>query len=112
MGENDYKKLWSSGSNVLYYADNSATILKALNDAIHGLYYLGGEHSYIIHTLNTTTYVEEEYKRLLSGIIENQDLSDIANKLEMVRSLLFGDCFNWDYICEELEKIPPKGEAK
>jgi hypothetical protein len=112
LNENEFRKLWNGGTNVLYYADKSATILKALNDAIHGLYYLGGEHGYIIHTLNTTTYVEEEYKRLLSKIIADQDLSDIANKLEMIRSLLFGDCLNWDCICEELEKIQPKEESK
>jgi hypothetical protein len=105
LNENEFKELWNRGTNALYYADKSATILKALNDAIHGLYYLGGEHDYIIHTLNVTTYVEEEYKKLLGDIIGSQDLADIANKLEMIRSLLFGDCFNWDAIQSNLTKL-------
>lgn len=112
MNENEFKELWNRGSNALYYADKSAVILKALNDAIHGLYYLGGEHGYITHTLNTTTYVEEEYKRLLSDIIASQDLCDIANRLEMIRNLLFGDALDWDNIQSNLSKLIKEEEVE
>lgn len=105
MENEEFKKLFNGNSDALYNAEETANILKALNDAIHGLYYLGGEHEYICHTLNVTTYVEEEYRKLLSDIIENQDLSDIADKLEMIRSVLFGDALNWDAIQDNLTKL-------
>lgn len=101
-----FKKLFSGNSDALYNAEKSAEILKALNEIIHGLYFLDNEDTYILSTLNSTTYVEEEYKKLLTDI--GTDFGDIANKLEMIRSLLFGDSFNWDNIYAELNKLSSK----
>lgn len=103
MENNDIASVFLNSSDLIYSAKDSSEILKALNDVIHGLYHIGNEESYIISTFNTATYVEAEYKRLLKSI--GMDLDDIANKLEMIRSLLFGDCFNWDYIQLELSKL-------
>ena len=106
MGNEGLKKLFNGNNDALYNAEKSAEILKALNEAIHGLYYLDNEDTYVLSTLNATTYVEEEYKKLLIDI--GTDFGNIANKLEMIRSLIFGDCFNWDNIYAELSKIPSK----
>ena len=106
MESEGFKKLFSGNSDALYNAEESAEILKALNEAIHGLYYLDNEDTYILGILNCTTYVQEEYKKLLNDI--GAGFGNIANKLEMIRSLLFGDCFNWDNIYAELSKIPTK----
>jgi hypothetical protein len=97
------KRMWLGNTNATYYPRQAENILRSLNETIHGLYALSNEESNIIETLNTTTYVEAEYKRLIGSI--GIDLADIANKLEMIRSLLFGDCLNWDYICQNLKEI-------
>lgn len=86
-------------SSVSCDTENSSEILKAFNDVIHGLYFLD-EQSYILETLNVATYVEKEYKKLMVDI--GLDLPEMADKFEMIRSLLFGDSFNWDAIHQEL----------
>lgn len=106
MENQEFIKLFSKGSDALYNVEETASILKAFNEAIHGLYTIDSEESYIFDTLNTTTYVQEEYKKLAENI--GIDLMDIANKLEMMRSILFGDCFNWDNIYAKLNKISSK----
>ena len=102
--------MFDGNTNLTYYPDQSANILRAFNEIINGLYHIGNEHEYIIHTLNTSTYVEAEYRKMLSDI--GMDLTEIANKLEIVRSLLFGDCLNWEYIYQKVKNIKTKdGEA-
>lgn len=103
MKSNDFKKLWTCGTSADYYPKETADILKSFNDVIHGLYALGGEEEYIFHTLNATTYVKREYKNFRDAI--GMDLADIANYLEMMRSVLFGDVFNWDYVLEGLKEF-------
>lgn len=106
MENQEFVKLFSKGSDALYNEEETASILKAFNEAIHGLYTIGSEESYIFDTLDTTTYVQEEYKKLTENT--GTDLIDIANKLEMMRNVLFGDCFNWDNIYAKLNKIHSK----
>lgn len=102
MESNEFKKFWDSGSDALYNPQEAAKILKSFNDVIHGLYFLGSEENYIFSVLNTTTYQDEEYKRLTESM--GIELTEIADKLELMRSILFGDCFNWDAICDGLER--------
>lgn len=103
------KKLWDGNSNVTCYPEQSLNILKAFNEIINGLYHIGDEHKYIFHTLNTTSYVDAEYLKILNSI--GCDLTDIANKLEMARSLLFGDCLNWNYVLENLKELSLKKDG-
>jgi hypothetical protein len=101
MENNEFKKIWNSASDALYNPQETAKILKSFNDAIHGLYSIGGEEQYIFNALNTSTPVIKEYERLTKSM--GISLIDVANMLEIMRNLLFGDCFNWDAIYEELE---------
>ena len=108
MENNNFAKIWSPTSDALYDTKKTIKILEAFNSAIDSLYYLGGEEEYISRVLNTTTYVEAECSRLNKSM--GIELSDISNKLEMIRSLLFGDCFDWNYICNTLKDIPKNDE--
>ena len=103
MESNEFKKFWNSASDALNNSQETAKILKSFNDVIHGLYFLGSEEEYIFSVLNTTTYQDEEYKRLTESI--GIELTEIADKLELMRSILFGDCFNWDNVYNEFEKF-------
>lgn len=102
MKKEGFEKLWS-GSDALYYPQETVTILKNFNDAIHGLYAIGGEEQYIFNVLNTSTPVIKEYERLTKSM--GISLIDVANTLEIMRSLLFGDCFNWDNVYNEFENF-------
>lgn len=106
MEEKEFRKLWNNSNDVLSNRQESMEILRAFNDAIHSLYYLGGEQKYIFDTLNVTVEAINKYKSILDGT--EIDLIGLADKLELMRSLLFGDCLNWDYICSELDKLPDK----
>lgn len=107
MESNEFKKFWNSASDALYNPQETAVILKSFNDAIHGLYSIGGEEQYIFNVLNASTPVIKEYERLTKDM--GISLMDIANTLEIMRSLLFGDYFNWDAICDGL-KIMDEGK--
>lgn len=103
MDKKDFNKLLNNGTDMLYNRQESMEILRAFNDIIHGLYHIGSEERYIFATLNTPTYIQEEYGKLIDSI--GIGLADIANKLEIARSLLFGDCFNWDYIQSQIAEL-------
>lgn len=103
MKKEGFGKLWNSGSDALYDPQETAAILKGFNDAIRGLYSIGGEEQYIFNVLNTTTPVIKEYERLTKDM--GIDLIDVANTLEIMRNLLFGDCFNWDNVYNEFENF-------
>ena len=106
MDNNDFVKMWSKSSDALYDTEKTIEVLEALNKAISGLYFLGGEERFISQVLNTSTYVDEEYARLIKRI--GMDLCDVANVLELARSILFGDSFDWNSVLKELEKAPKK----
>ncbi len=110
METNEFRRLFNNGADVVYNSKKSAEILKAFNEAISMLYYLGCEERYIFDVLNTSSYIEEEYKRLWKGI--GVELQEVADTLEVARSLLFGDCFNWRKIQSELNKIPAGDEVE
>ena len=48
-------------------------------------------------TLNTPIYVEDAIQHL------QIDVAEWAGKLEMMRSLLFGEDLNWEHIQQQLE---------
>lgn len=103
MTTDEFEKLWGKGSDVLYRPNKTAEIIKAFNSVITGMYFLGTEEQYIFDTLNTTTYVQEEYKSLQNKL--GIDIQDIAEKFELMRSILFGDCLDWEFICDKLNGV-------
>lgn len=103
MKKEGFEKLWNSDSDALYDPQETATILKSFNDAIHGLSSIGGEEQYIFNVLNTSTPVIKEYERLIKSM--GISLIDVANALEIMRNLLFGDCFDWDNVYNEFENF-------
>ena len=62
---------------VVWWTFRKRAILKGFNDAIRGLYSIGGEEQYIFNVLNTTTPVIKEYERLTKDM--GIDLIDVAN---------------------------------
>ena len=103
MKKEGFEKLWDNGSDALYNPQETVTILKNFNDAIHGLYAIGGEERYIFNVLNTSAPVIKEYERLTKSM--GISLIDVANTLEIMRNILFGDCFNWDNVYNEFKNF-------
>ncbi|WP_418465368.1 hypothetical protein [Faecousia sp.] len=88
--------LFDQGSDIVYHSDNNSEALLDLNTAIKALYAIeAGALS--ANTLNTPTYVESVIQHL------QIDVAGWAGKLEMMRSLLFGEDLNWEYIQQQLE---------
>lgn len=105
----EFEYLWDKGSDALSDTVETIRIAEAFNSVITGLLFLGSESKYIFAILNTTTYAQEEYLKLQSEI--GIDMVDAANKLELMRSILFGDCFGWHYLLEKLKQYSKKGAA-
>jgi|GEM_PF-4055449 len=103
MKNEGFEKLWNNGSDALYDPQNTMEILKNFNDAIHGLYAIGGEEQYIFNVLNTSTPIIKEYERLTKSM--GISLTDVANTLEIMRNLIFGDCFNWVSVYNEFKEF-------
>lgn len=108
MTDKDFKNLLNKNSDATYNPQEAAEILKGFNQAISGLYFLGGDERYISETLNLSAYEDEEYKRFIDSI--GISLCEVADKLEMVRNILFGSCFNWDQIRIQLEEMDTNSE--
>lgn len=102
-----FEDLWDKGSDALYDTIKTIEIAEALNSTITGLRFLGSESKYIFEILNTTTYAQEEYEKLRDEI--GVDMVDIANKMELMRSVLFGDCFGWHSLLKELKQHLKEG---
>lgn len=105
-----FEELWDKGSDALSDTVKTIEIAEAFNSVTTGLRFLGSESEYIFEILNTTTYAQEEYEKLQSEI--GIDMVDAANKLELMRSILFGDCFGWHYLLEKLKQYSKKGAAR
>ena len=103
MGGNEFKKFWDNTSDALYEVGKTHEILNAFNQAINGLYFIGSEGKYIFDVLNTSAPAAEEYKKITNSI--GIELIEISYKLEAMRSILFGDCINWSFICDRLDRI-------
>lgn len=103
LGNNDFMKIWNNGTNANYYLESTIDILKALNDITNGLYHIADNYDYIFHTLNTTIDVQKEVVKILNSV--DTDLATVAEKFAMVKSLLFGDAFDWNYILKKLEEV-------
>lgn len=88
--------LFNQGSDLLHHSDNNSEALLDLNTAIKALYAIeAGALS--ANTLNTPTYVESIIQHL------QIDVAEWAGKLEMMRSLLYGEDLNWEHIQQQLE---------
>mgnify|MGYP000250551345 CR=1 FL=1 len=88
--------LFNQGSDLVYHSDNNSEALLDLNTAIKDLYAIeAGALS--ANTLNTPTYVESVIQHL------QIDVAEWANKLTMMRSLLFGGDLNWEHIHQQFE---------
>lgn len=96
--------LFDSSSDMVYHASINSQCLRDFNNAITALYTLASG-AYTCDTRNTATYVEDVVKRF--GL----DIADVANKLEMTRSLIFGDAMNWDHVAQTLKCMCEKEGA-
>ncbi len=85
-------------SDVLHHSNvkNNAEILDDLNTAIKSLYALDVGAFSASGTLNTPTYVD----KLIDDLVP--DFGEIAGKLELIRSLAFGDSVDWERAQSEL----------
>lgn len=88
------KQAWLK-SDMTYYADTNAKALRDINGAITSLYAID-VGAYSANTRNTPIYVNEVITAL------HIDVAGWANKLEMLRSLVFGNDINWEYMAEDL----------
>ena len=94
--------LFNQGSDLVYHSDNNSEALLDLNTAIKALYAIeAGALS--ANTLNTPVYVEDAIRHLQINVAE------WAGKLEMMRSLLFGEGLNWEYIQQQLDRHDKDG---
>ena len=91
--------LFNQGSDLVYHSGNNSEVLLDLNTAIKALYAIDvGALS--ANTLNTPAYVEDVIQHL------QIEATEWAGKLEMMRSLLFGEDLNWELIQKHLKSIP------
>ena len=104
----DFKRLWSNTSDIDYEPAKTVELLENFNSAIHGLYALSGETSFIANTLNSSTYEIAEYDRLIATI---GDLATIADTLEMARNLMFGGCVDWYYVLSGFKELAKEEHA-
>ncbi len=86
--------IFDRNSDVLYHPDKSSEILNYFLKASSGLYGISGGMDYIFNTLNAPVYVQRECEKILGGLA----LADVADRLEMCRNLLFGECLDWSEI--------------
>ena len=91
------KPLFSPISDIAYYATENVSLLRLFGTAISVLYDLSDILSR--NTCNASTYVT----RLIDSF--GIDLVGTAEKLSMMRSLLFGDDLDWDLIARHLSKV-------
>ena len=70
-----------------------ADLLQRLNETISTFCMLSDTNYYLDYIFNAGTAINEGVEKL--GITEEW-LSDIAEKLKALRSLLYGDCINWN----------------
>lgn len=85
------------GTDLMYNKEKAKEILQSLNILIKHLYCID-EKDYIYKLFNTPTYIEKQIDNILNTI----ELSEIANKLEMIRCLLFEELFDWEEIENKL----------
>lgn len=97
-----FAQLWNEASDAMYNPEATANILKSFNMAISALYAIEGENEYIFSMLNTSSYAEKAYESIEKSI--GVDLACVANKLELMRNVLFGDCLDWNNIHKAFEK--------
>ena len=95
-------------SDVLHHSNvkNNAEILDNLNTAIKSLYALDVGAFSANGTLNTPTYVD----KLIDDLVP--DFGEIAGKLELIRSLAFGDSLDWDLAQSDLKWTANEYEEK
>ena len=103
MNKEEFEKLWDKGFDAHHDPQEIVTLLKNFNDAINGLYAIGGEEQYIFNVLDTSAPVMREYERLIQSL--GISLIEVADTLEKMRSILFGDCLDWDNIYKEFENF-------
>lgn len=103
MDTNEFEKLWNNVSDALYEPDKTREILNAFNQAISGLLFIGSEEEYIFNVLNAGIPTRKEYNKLANSI--GEDLSEICYKLEAMRSILFGDSIEWNFVCDGLDAM-------
>jgi hypothetical protein len=96
MSKQNYEP-WKN-SDMTYHAKLNAEALSDFNRAIDALYSLDSG-AFSADTRNTPTYVDDVVKNL------NVDFADIAFKLELMRSLIFGDAIDWGYCADKLREI-------
>ena len=84
----------------VYYDTNNAKILRDFNQAISALYALDSGAFSARDTLNLRLDTDEEIDKILQDV----SLVDIAMKLSLVRSLVFGECLDWEAAAADLER--------
>ena len=92
----------NQGSDLVYHSDNNSEALLDLNTAIKALYAIDAG-ALSANTLNTPVYVEDAIRHLQINVAE------WAGKLEMMRSLLFGEGLHWEYIQQQLDRHDKDG---
>lgn len=75
-------------------------LLTKLNQAIDGMYFLDGDIDYYCQRMN----VSADYQKLIKEYFDENEMTDIAYKLCVVRTLLFGGKINYNILQEHLEK--------
>ena len=83
-------------------------LIRVFNRIISGLYDISAMGT-VLYELNSTSSVEEETKRILGNNFENE-MIELAYKLELVRSLLFGEVLDWEKIGDP-EGLKPTEDA-
>lgn len=93
--------IWSKQSNVNTRNKDAIKLLKHMNMAIDGIWGFACDNDYLFSTTNASSNAEDEYKRIEASI--GIDLLELAGKLEVMRSMVFGDSLNWGIVLESLE---------
>lgn len=88
---------WKKG-----FDDFDIEILSALNDIISGLNTLQCDNwQYIVNTMNSSTSTIAEH---CDKLFDGNELMEITEKFELIRTLLFGDKINYTNLLTVLEE--------
>jgi len=88
---------WKKG-----FDDFDIKILSALNDIISGLNTLQCDNwQYIVNTMNSSTSTIAEH---CDKLFDSNELMEITEKFELIRTLLFGDKINYTNLLTVLEE--------
>lgn len=105
MNIKDLNQAWDGDRDILYNAKSAGDFLKHLNAAIDGLYYVGLELESSYGIIGASTYEIKPCSDILVGA--DIDPSEIAEKLRLIRSILFGGAMDWGKLEKSLSQFEP-----